>query len=69
MDTPQKPQKAIKKQQLDTGLECRTYSIEQAARIVGISRAQAYKPGVLPVVKIGGRRLVPKAALEKLLTA
>jgi hypothetical protein len=48
-------------------VERQTYSIEEAAKILGICRALAYRPGVLPTVKIAGRRLVPKQALDRLL--
>jgi excisionase family DNA binding protein len=50
-----------------TAVERQTYTIEEAAKIVGISRALAYRPGVLPTVKIAGRRLVPRQALDRLL--
>jgi excisionase family DNA binding protein len=49
---------------------CRTYSVEQAARILGISRIAAYgyaNDGTLPIIRLGKRMLVPKAALERLL--
>jgi excisionase family DNA binding protein len=48
----------------------RTRSVEEAARILGISRASAYsaaKSGDLPTIRMGNRLLVPEAALEKLL--
>jgi len=48
--------------------ERQTYSIEEAAKILGISRAVAYRKGVLPTVRIAGRRLVPKKALEQMLS-
>jgi excisionase family DNA binding protein len=48
-------------------VERQTYTIEEAARILGICRAVAYRPGVLPTVRVGGRRLVPKQALERML--
>ena len=48
-------------------LERQTYTIEEAAKILGICRALAYRPGVLPTIKIAGRRLVPKRALEDML--
>ena len=48
-------------------LERQTYTIEEAAKILGICRAVAYRKGVLPTVKIAGRLLVPKAALDRLL--
>jgi len=47
--------------------ERQTYTIEEAAKILGICRTVAYRPGVLPTVRIAGRRLVPKQALERLL--
>ena len=48
-------------------VERQTYTIEEAAKILGICRALAYREGVLPTVKIAGRRVVPKRALERLL--
>jgi hypothetical protein len=44
-----------------------TYTIEEAAEILGICRAVAYRKGVLPTIQIAGRRLVPKAALDRML--
>jgi hypothetical protein len=49
-------------------LERQTYTVEEAAKILGICRAVAYRKGVLPTVQIAGRRLVPKVALERMLT-
>jgi excisionase family DNA binding protein len=46
------------------------YSVEEAGRLLGISRAFAYElvaRGELPAIKLGRRRLVPKAALSALL--
>ena len=48
-------------------VERQTYTIEEAAKILGICRAVAYRKGVLPTVRIAGRRLVPKLALERML--
>jgi hypothetical protein len=59
--------KAEKAQLATPPLERRTYTIEEAAKILGICRAVAYRKGVLPTVKIAGRRLVPKEALERML--
>jgi hypothetical protein len=59
---------AVTGKKVPTGVERQTYTIEEAAKIVGICRTLAYRPGVLPTVKIAGRRLVPKRALEQLLT-
>jgi len=47
-----------------------TLSIEETAKLLGIGRNLCYekvKTGEIPVLKIGRRLLVPKAALEKLL--
>ena len=55
---------------MNAAKECRTIKIEEAAKILGISRNTAYeavKSGQLPTVKIGRRFLVPKAALERML--
>jgi excisionase family DNA binding protein len=52
----------------DMKSERRTLKVEEAAKLLGISRNTAYdavKSGQLPTVKIG--RLVPKAALERML--
>ncbi len=49
-----------------------TYKIEEAGRLLGIGRNQAYeaaKRGDFPTIKIGKRRLVPKAALDRMLAA
>ena len=48
-------------------VERQTYTIEEAAQILGICRTLAYRGGVLPTVRIAGRRLVPKQALERML--
>jgi excisionase family DNA binding protein len=50
--------------------ERQTLKIEEAAKVLGISRNTAYdavKSGQLPTVKIGRRFLVPKAALDRML--
>ena len=48
-------------------LERQTYTIEEAAQILGICRTVAYREGVLPTVRIAGRRLVPRQALQRML--
>jgi hypothetical protein len=48
-------------------IERLTYTVEEAAKILGICRALAYRKGVLPTVQIAGRRLVPRQALERML--
>jgi hypothetical protein len=52
----------------DANLERQTYTIDEAAKILGICRAVAYRKGVLPTVRIAGRLLVPKRALDRLLS-
>jgi excisionase family DNA binding protein len=47
-----------------------TFSIEEAGKILGVSRWSAYaaaKSGELPVVWIGRRAIVPRHSLERLL--
>lgn len=47
-----------------------TVSVEEAARILGISRGLAYDmvhQGRMPVLRFGRRMVVPKKAIEKLL--
>jgi excisionase family DNA binding protein len=49
-----------------------TYSVDEAAKILGISRNSAYAAcaaGTIPSIRIGERRiLVPAAALERMLS-
>jgi excisionase family DNA binding protein len=52
------------------GEERLTYTLNEAARRLGISRALAYEAanrGELPVCRIGRRVLIPRAALLRLL--
>ena len=47
-----------------------TYTVAEAGELLGISRGSAYeavKAGDIPVLKIGGRLLVPRAALDRML--
>lgn len=47
-----------------------TISVEEAAEILGISRAFAYKlvkKDELPIVRLGRRVVVPRRALERML--
>jgi excisionase family DNA binding protein len=47
-----------------------TITIEEAGRILGISRGAAYaraEDGSIPTIRLGKRLLVPKAALNKML--
>ena len=50
----------------------RTYTVEEAAEILGISRSTAYecvKSGEIPSLKLRRRVVVPVAALEALLAS
>lgn len=46
------------------------YTVPEAGRLLGISRNSAYDAaarGEIPIVRIGGRLIVPRVALERLL--
>ncbi len=50
--------------------ERQTFTIEEARAILGLGRNATYegvRSGEIPAVRIGGRWLVPKASLERLL--
>ena len=50
--------------------ERKTYKVEEAGKLLGIGRNQAYdaaKRGDFPTIRIGKRLLVPKAALDRML--
>ncbi|HLH24961.1 MAG TPA: helix-turn-helix domain-containing protein [Chloroflexota bacterium] len=52
-------------------MERQTVTVEEAAQYLGISRSTAYdavKRGELPVVRIGRRYVVPRQALERMLS-
>jgi excisionase family DNA binding protein len=54
-----------------TETERKTYNIEEAGRLLGVGRNQAYeaaKSGQIPTIKIGKRLLVPKVALDRMLS-
>ncbi len=47
-----------------------TYTVDEAAALLGISRPSAYEAvhtGEVPSIKVGRRILVPRAALTRLL--
>jgi excisionase family DNA binding protein len=49
----------------------RTLTIEEAAELLGIGRNTTYeaaRKGEIPVIRIGRRLLVPKAALDRMLS-
>lgn len=48
-----------------------TFTVNETASLLGLSRGSVYQgvmTGEIPSIRIGGRILVPKAALEKLLS-
>jgi excisionase family DNA binding protein len=48
-----------------------TYNIEEAGRLLGVGRNQAYEAariGQIPTIKIGKRLLVPRAAFDRMLS-
>ena len=48
-----------------------TVTVEEAGAVLGISRATAYRlasTGELPVLRLGGRLLVPRIRLDRLLS-
>lgn len=50
--------------------ERKTYTVEEAAERLGISRNSAYEAvrrGEIPSLRIGRRVLIPRAALERML--
>lgn len=50
--------------------EKRTYTIVEAARLLGIGRTVCYeaaRQGQIPTIKVGRRLLVPKVALDRML--
>ena len=51
-------------------MDRKTYTIEEAAKALGIGRSSAYqaaKTGEIPTVRIGRRLLVPVVAIDRLL--
>ena len=53
-------------------LERKTLTVEDAGKVLGLSRAAAYQgvqSGAIPCIRVGRRLLVPIAALERLLAS
>ena len=51
-------------------IERQTYTVPEVAKILGIGRNTAYeicRNGEIPTIKIGGRVLVPRTAIDELL--
>ena len=67
---PTRPAPPVAAAPAAAGEERLTYTLTEAARRLGISRALAYEAahrGELPVCRIGRRLLVPRTALARLL--
>lgn len=48
----------------------KTYTVEEAAEVLGLSRNSAYegiRSGDIPAIRVGRRLLIPKVALDRLL--
>jgi excisionase family DNA binding protein len=61
-----------RKGRLNMSTERLTHTVEEAGKLLGLSRNSAYalaRTGELPTVRLGKRLLVPKAALERLLAS
>lgn len=53
-------------------MQRQTLTVEEAAKALGIGRGTAYeavKRGEIPSIRVGRRLVVPRVALERLLTA
>lgn len=51
-------------------MNCRTKTVEEVARILGIGRNTAYeavRSGAIPSIRIGKRYVIPVDALDKML--
>jgi excisionase family DNA binding protein len=56
----------------DDVVDCATFTVEEAAKILGISRGLGYelvRNGELPSLKLGRRVVVPRRALDRLLAS
>ena len=55
---------------MEAPIERKTMTITEASEVLGVSRNKAYEAarrGQIPVIRIGKRLLVPRAALERML--
>jgi len=53
------------------GNECLTISVDEAARVLGIGRSLCYdmvREGKIPSLRFGNRIVIPRHALERLLS-
>jgi excisionase family DNA binding protein len=52
-------------------MDCKTLTVEQVAKVLGISRGSAYEAvrvGQIPSIRMGRRLLISKSALDELLS-
>lgn len=57
---------------LSTPLERRTYTVREAARILGIGRDSMYAAvaaGSVPVIRVGRRAVIPRHVIQHILTS
>jgi len=62
----------MSRRQVEMSEEKLTYSVDEVAKLLGISRNSAFsavQSGEIPSIRIGHRRLVPRLALERKLLA
>ncbi len=58
------------KRQIRAATARATYSVDEAAAKLGVNRNSAYagvRAGTIPSIRVGGRLLVPKAILDRML--
>jgi excisionase family DNA binding protein len=61
---------AVEEANMALVMERLTVSVEEAAKLLGISRGSAYlaaRTGQLPTIRVGKRLIVPVRSLEKML--
>jgi excisionase family DNA binding protein len=69
-ETDQSDKRVLGKPHDPVDSACLTLSIDDAAKVLGISRGSAYTlagSGELPTIRLGRRLLVPRHALDKLI--
>lgn len=68
--TSTRPNSPIRRRPMASDVRRQTYTVAEVAKILGIGRNTAYevcRSGEIPTIRIGGRILVPCAALHELL--
>jgi excisionase family DNA binding protein len=68
--TDRKSKRRLRQRPASISESRRTYSVEEAGKILGVCRNSAYalaRSGELPTIRMGRRLLVPREALDRLL--